>query len=206
MCSTSLGKYVNWYLPLFLLPIWQRLPFIATGYFHTPHIGGRLSPQINTRSCISLNICPGEGVRLLVLCVSGCSLGAATCQLQMTRPLWLSACCLSPPVTWMNARWRLKFCSLLHTRWFTFTIWCLCPSAPHRLSLPVTAASLAGWALSSGGAPMEERGTDMQPLGLQWRDVIGSSGNKGIFFAVKPVTVKHNRLKKVTHSVFLVDI
>lgn len=48
---------------------------------------------------------------------------------------------------------------------------------------------------------MEERGSDIQPLGLQWSDVIGSSANKGIFFVVKPVTVEHNRLKgKITSS------
>lgn len=103
--------------------------------------------------------------------------------LEMIRPLHLSACCLRPYGDWNECPLKVKvFAHCCIPNDFTFTIWCLFPSAPRRLSLLVTFASLAGWAQSSGGALMEERGTDMQPLGLQWNDVIGSSANKGIFF------------------------
>lgn len=81
---------------LFCFPLGDVCP-LATRHFHTPHKGGRLSPQINTGSGISLNICPDERVRLLnFVGLSLFFLVAATCHLQMMRPLWLSACCLSP--------------------------------------------------------------------------------------------------------------
>lgn len=94
---------------VFLPPISRQVYFIAAGHFHTPHQGGLLSLQINTRNCIYLDTYAEVGVVLLEHMYFKLFFGAASCQLQMKRPPWCSARCFSPPGIWMNALWRLKF-------------------------------------------------------------------------------------------------
>lgn len=180
-----LGQMCKLLFDASLLPIRRWVSLIAAGYFHTPRMGARLSPQINAGSGISLNVCPAGGSLTVGFRVSravlwGCSPSAPNDETSA------ALCVLSLPSGGLDERpLKVKVGARCCTPdGFTFAIRCLWPSAPHGLSLPVTAASLAARALSSGGAAMEERGTDVQPRGLQWRHVIGSSGNKGAISSI----------------------
>lgn len=148
---------------MFPPPISRQVYCIAAGNFHTPHQGGLISPQISTRNCIYLDTYSEVGGVLLDHMYFKLFFGAGSCQLWLKRPFWCSACCL-PSRDLDEHSLKVRFLAVLHTRWFTFTIWCLRLFALHWLSLLVTAASLGGWPLSSGSSaassctPMQERG------------------------------------------------
>lgn len=164
VCWTSLGQCVDWSRMLFCLLLANRCASWLQAFSHPTPRWSTFTLDQHQELYLCGHFCRGRSctarTHVSQIALQGCFLPA----LNEKKALMLCILCLSTEAQDERSLKVKVFCRVACTRWFTFTIWCLCFSALRWLSLLVTAASLDGWPLSPGSSaagscvPTEERG------------------------------------------------